>query len=84
MRIQAQNEQEAIKKAVAAAEEFIHWTGVYEDQFMEFSGWNCDEDRGCLGWDGVDRRCECGNRRVAWVAEESKEPGVYFLHGEAY
>jgi hypothetical protein len=28
-----------------------------------FNGENCDED---CGWDGVSRRCFCGNRRVAW------------------
>lgn len=84
MRIQAQNEQEAIKKAIAASEEKNQQTQVYEDKFRGFSGWNCDEEQGCLGWDGVDRRCECGNRRVAWVAAETNEPGVYIVWGEAY
>lgn len=84
MRIQAQNEEEAIEKAIAGCKEFINRNPIYEEQFMSFSGWNCEEERNCLGWSGVEHRCECGNRRVEWVAEELKEPGVYFLRGEAY
>ena len=39
----------------------------------EFDGQNCndwlDDDKPeCLGWDGLSRRCDCGNRRVSWVA----------------
>lgn len=30
---------------------------------IRFDGQNCDE---CPGWDGLSRRCECGNRRVYW------------------
>lgn len=33
----------------------------------EFDGQNCDGP--CDGWDGEDRRCECGNRRVSWERE---------------
>jgi hypothetical protein len=28
----------------------------------------CDED--CAGWNGIDARCECGNRRVYWTFED--------------
>lgn len=40
--------------------------------FVEFEGWNCEEDGDtiCEGWDGVSRRCDCGNRRVAWVPDD--------------
>jgi hypothetical protein len=32
--------------------------------FIEFDGANCDGP--CAGWDGESRRCDCGNRLVAW------------------
>ena len=32
---------------------------------------NCDDD--CRGWDGNDRRCDCGNRRVFWEWEDTDE-----------
>ena len=39
----------------------------------DFDGQNCDdigEDWNdgvpCAGWDGLDNRCACGNRRVSW------------------
>ena len=36
-------------------------------QYIDFSGNNCEyTDNECAGWDGVSRRCECGNRRVDW------------------
>ena len=36
---------------------------------VSFEGQNCNdwlEGESCGGWDGVSRRCECGNRRVSW------------------
>jgi hypothetical protein len=30
-----------------------------------------DETPPCLGWNGTDRRCHCGNRRVYWHYEGS-------------
>lgn len=48
---------------------------VDEDDF-DFNGQNCDN---CSGWDGVSRRCNCGNRRVEWLFSESG-----FWYGEAY
>lgn len=36
--------------------------------WYDFDGNNCD--RPCLGWNGVDHRCQCGNRRVSWVQDE--------------
>lgn len=35
-------------------------------EFVSFSGQNCDD---CIGWDGVSRRCSCGNRRVSWTCD---------------
>jgi len=37
----------------------------------------CDE---CDGWDGVSRRCECGNRRVDWELNEYETE----IYAEAY
>ena len=33
------------------------------DELYSFNGQNCDD---CSGWDGISRRCDCGNRRVGW------------------
>lgn len=54
---------------------------------IEFDGQNCgdawEEGETCDGWDGNDRRCECGNRRVAWTIAESAK-GVWRFYAEAY
>ena len=41
---------------------------------IEFEGMNCndwigEDEEECTGWDGLSRRCECGNRRVSWIKE---------------
>jgi len=52
-----------------------------EDGPFEFEGWNCgDYDQDCDGWDGLDRRCNCGNRRVTWVLSDDKT----YVYAEAY
>ena len=52
--------------------------------FIDFDGKNCEDfDIECAGWDGVSRRCECGNRRVSWVAKQAPD-GTFTAHGEAY
>lgn len=34
---------------------------------VDFEGMNCNDwEYKCGGWDGVSRRCDCGNRRVYW------------------
>lgn len=38
------------------------------NSLIDFEGRNCED---CTGWNGVDRRCSCGNRRVYW--ERSKD-----------
>ena len=50
------------------------------DGYVEFEGMNCNDyldldAEECEGWDGVDRRCECGNRRVYWDASGNPEAG---------
>ena len=63
-------EEEAIAKGVA-------------NGCVEFDG-----DEYCIGncsWDGVDRRCACGNRRVCWSTYKEKEPdGNWVAYGEAW
>lgn len=44
---------------------------------FSFGGDNCETDDGC-SWDGVSRRCDCGNRRVEWVHDMGS------WRGEAY
>jgi len=49
---------------------------------FDFDGQNCHdlEDNECSGWDGVDRRCNCGNRRVGWVLSDDKT----YIYAEAW
>lgn len=54
----------------------------------EFDGMNCndylDEDEPqCLGWDGISRRCDCGNRRVYWASYKDDD-GNFTVRAEAY
>ena len=46
----------------------------------EFEGMNCndyldDDAEECTGWDGKDRRCDCGNRRVYWATYGDETTG---------
>ena len=54
---------------------------------VEFDGQNCEdvlnEGETCDGWDGISRRCECGNRRVGWTFSEYTK-GVWTYYAEAY
>lgn len=54
----------------------------------EFDGMNCndylDDDADiCTGWDGVDSRCDCGNRRVYWATGQY-DNGKFYAYAEAY
>lgn len=54
---------------------------------VEFDGQNCadawEEGETCDGWNGNDRRCECGNRRVSWAFSEYPK-GAWTFYAEAY
>ena len=68
--------EEAVEAAIASG-----WVD-------DFDGNNCSEvedEMGtvCNGWDGVSRRCECGNRRVNWEIGGDEETG-YFAYACAY
>lgn len=69
------------EEAIAAAIEAIG------DGLIEFEGMNCndygDDEPECEGWDGVERRCECGNRRVSWGTYKDEKTG-YHAFGAAY
>lgn len=58
-----------------------------EQGFIDFDGNNCanawDEGEDCLGWDGEDRRCSCGNRRVSWSTSQL-DSGKWIAYAEAY
>lgn len=46
---------------------------IHNEVFIDFQGWNChDLDEDCAGWDGIERRCACGNRRVAWEWDDEQ------------
>jgi len=47
---------------------------------FEFSGDDSCED--CAGWNGVDHRCSCGNRRVSWTSDGDFEHLI--VYAEAY
>jgi hypothetical protein len=53
-----------------------------------FDGMNCNDylEEGqveCSGWDGFDRRCDCGNRRVYWEIEKTSD-GKFYAVARAY
>lgn len=74
------NEQgyDTAEEAIAAAEA----SGGVD----EFEGQNCndwDDGTFCSGWDGVSRRCDCGNRRVYWATGQYSS-GKFYAYAEAY
>jgi hypothetical protein len=56
------------------------------DDYIEFDGANCDDldDNDCIGWDGNDRRCSCGNRRVSWSFDKLTKDSKWYFYAEAY
>ena len=60
------------ENAVANAKNIAFHLAVQErisavgEGYISFSGKNCDGP--CAGWNPSDSRCQCGNRRVSWVA----------------
>ena len=51
-----------------------------KDTLYSFNGdQNCEE---CCGWDGNNRRCSCGNRRVEWCYDGDFTD--MYIYGEAY
>jgi hypothetical protein len=67
------------EEAEAAAIEYAEENGL-----IEFDGMNCnDYGSQCFGWDGTDRRCECGNRRVSWDIEKNLD-GSFYAVARAY
>jgi hypothetical protein len=73
-------EEQAVAAAELAADE--SWDHV------EFNGMNCNDwlSEGadeCPGWDGVSRRCSCGNRRVYWATSQNAD-GKWSAYAEAY
>lgn len=53
-----------------------------EGGLHSFSGEDSCEN--CGGWDGVSRRCECGNRRVSWESGWGHSFENPYIHAEAY
>jgi len=69
--------------ALAAAEKYARENGP-----IEFDGMNCnhykeEDEVECGGWDGEDRRCECGNRRVSWDIQKNSD-GSFAAWARAY
>lgn len=71
-------------EALAAAEKYATENGGVDT----FDGMNCndykeDHEPECTGWDGFDRRCDCGNRRVFWDIEKNLD-GTFAAWARAY
>ncbi len=66
----------AEKEAAAAAANFV---------FYDFDGDEyCNDGNGDCSWDGISRRCECGNRRVSWESEMLfREDGKHLYYAAA-
>ena len=75
-------EQEAMQAAEAESARM-----AANGDSIEFDGQNCsdawEEGENCGGWDGNDRRCDCGNRRVGWAFDQYPK-GVWTFYAEAY
>lgn len=72
------------EQAEAAAKAYAEANGGVDT----FDGMNCndyldDDQPECTGWDGVDRRCDCGNRRVSWDIEKTSD-GKFYAVARAY
>ncbi len=63
-------DEEFRKKAEAA-------TAALDGGYTSFAGDDSCED--CYGWDGKERRCACGNRRVSWA-----DDGMGGVYAEAW
>jgi hypothetical protein len=50
--------------------------------YHSFAGQNCEGD--CEGWDGSDRRCACGGRRVSWATGMGHSFENPYVYAEAY
>jgi hypothetical protein len=77
----------ATQAEAKAAAEFRSAEMRTYSEVIDFDGQNCeytlDEGEVCGGWDGNDRRCECGNRRVGWSLEKLVT-GAWYFYAEAY
>lgn len=81
------NENQAPKQAETDDQIFARLVAeeLKNSGMFEFDGMNCndysdDDAAPCEGWDGVDRRCQCGNRRVGWELSDCKT----FISAVAY
>lgn len=72
------------EQAVAAAE----LAAAESMDYIQFNGMNCndylsDGDDECPGWDGLDRRCYCTNRRVSWITNQNAD-GKWSAYADAH
>lgn len=67
---------------IAYAEEITRLEAEMGDGYIAFNGDDNCED--CRGWDGKDRRCECGNRRVSWSMGYESDFENMYVYAEAW
>jgi hypothetical protein len=71
-------------EALAAAEKYATENcGVDTFDGMNCNDYKEDHEPECTGWDGFDRRCDCGNRRVSWDIEKNLD-GTFAAWARAY
>jgi len=65
-----------------AADEEIERVRPGDGEWTEFAGDDNCED--CRGWDGKERRCDCGRRRVSWSTGDGHSFKHPFVYAEAF
>lgn len=76
-----------IDEAISRANDIVFIKEVSKvqqsDTYISFSG--DDSCENCSGWDGISHRCDCGNRRVTWESDMSKDFFLNpYIYGQAY
>ena len=74
------HEYDTAEEAIAAA---IEAGGVDDFADMNCNDYLEEDDQPCTGWDGVSRRCDCGNRRVGWETGQF-DNGKFYAYAVAY
>jgi hypothetical protein len=77
------NYHDTEEQALVAAEAYAEKVGHVEFEGMNCNDWLDDDAPECEGWDGIDRRCDCGNRRVNWMTSQLPN-GKWTAYAVAY
>lgn len=75
--------QKTEEDALLAAKQYVNANGPIEFDWMNCNEYLDDNEPECDGWDGEDRRCNCGKRRVSWDIEKNSN-GMFYAVARAY